>query len=79
MAKLYFEDGSVESACPPIRALLHIMVNGDFEGMTLDSPELRAMFSRDAVLKTLMEQGVGYGYDQLEALLAAGQRLAAGG
>jgi uncharacterized protein YndB with AHSA1/START domain len=37
--------------------------------------------TRDAVLKTPMEQGVGYGYDQLEALVTAqtaGMHRAAG-
>ena len=34
VAQLYFEDGSVESACPPLRALLHIMAHDSFEGHT---------------------------------------------
>jgi hypothetical protein len=46
----YFDDGSVEAACPPLRALLHIMVYGSFEGKTVDAPEVRAMFKREAVL-----------------------------
>ena len=29
----YFEDGSVEAACPPLKALLHIMAHGEYEGM----------------------------------------------
>ena len=28
----YFDDASVEAACPPIRALLHIMAFGEYEG-----------------------------------------------
>jgi hypothetical protein len=46
----YFADGSVDAACPPLKALLHIMVHGSFEGLKIDSPELRRMFTRDSVL-----------------------------
>jgi hypothetical protein len=46
----YFEDGSVEAACPPLKALLHIMVYGTFEGMTLGDPRLRAAFTRESLL-----------------------------
>jgi phosphoenolpyruvate carboxykinase (diphosphate) len=46
----YFEDGSVEAACPPLKALLHIMARGEFEGMGLDDRRFRGLFERDAVL-----------------------------
>ncbi len=46
----YFEDGSVEAACPPLKALLHIMAHGSYEGMGLSSASFRGMFDRDAVL-----------------------------
>lgn len=49
-AKLYFEDGSIDSACPPLRALLHIMAYGEFEGKGIDHPEVRGLFTRDALL-----------------------------
>jgi hypothetical protein len=45
-----FEDGSVEGACPPLKALLHIMAHGNYEGMGVDSPEIRALFLRDRLL-----------------------------
>src|SRR5581483_2384324 len=32
VAKQYFEDGSVEAACPPLKALLHIMACGSYNG-----------------------------------------------
>ncbi len=48
----YFEDGSVTAACPPLRALLHIMAHGAYEGMTLNDPHFRAMFDRKAVLES---------------------------
>ena len=51
-AQFYFEDGSVESACPPLRALLHIMAKGSYEGLTLKSPELRKMFGPAEMLKS---------------------------
>jgi hypothetical protein len=50
VAMNYFEDGSVEAACPPLKALLHIMAHGEFEGMGLDDTRFRALFDRDAVL-----------------------------
>lgn len=52
VASLYFDDGSVEYACPPLKALLHVMVHGEYEGMTIDAPELRGLFDRDAMLKS---------------------------
>jgi hypothetical protein len=50
VAEQYFHDGSVEQAVPPVRALLHIMARGAYEGMTLNDPALRAQFTREAVL-----------------------------
>jgi hypothetical protein len=50
VALLYFEDGSVDHACPPVKALLHIMAHGNFEGDGLDSPKIRGLFQREAVL-----------------------------
>ena len=32
VARNYFDDGSIDAACPPLRALLHIMADGHFEG-----------------------------------------------
>ena len=46
----YFEDGSVRSACPPVRALLHIMAYGHYEGKSVHDPAIRAMFTRQALL-----------------------------
>ena len=52
VAQNYFADGSVELACPPLRALLHIMAHGEYEGKSIEDPELRAMFSREVMLKS---------------------------
>jgi hypothetical protein len=49
VALLYFDDGSVNAACPPLKALLHVMAYGHFEGRKLDDPDLRKMFDRDAL------------------------------
>lgn len=50
VAKHYFDDGSIEHACPPLRALLHVMAFGNFEGMDVKAPELRQGFAPDAIL-----------------------------
>ena len=51
VAKAYFDDGTIEYAVPPLRALLEIMATGVCsEGWDLDAPEFRHMFDRDAVL-----------------------------
>jgi hypothetical protein len=49
-AQLYFEDGSIGDACPPIQALLHVMAHGQWQGKDEKHPELRAMFTREALL-----------------------------
>ncbi|MBV8552705.1 MAG: hypothetical protein JOY54_15515 [Acidobacteriaceae bacterium] len=46
----YFKDGSVEAACPPIKALLHIMAHGEYKGMHENDPCLLEMFTRDSLL-----------------------------
>ncbi|HEY7392173.1 MAG TPA: hypothetical protein VH640_26885 [Bryobacteraceae bacterium] len=50
VARQYFEDGSVGAACPALKALLHIMVHGSYEGKCVEDPEIRALFSRDSML-----------------------------
>ncbi|MGK0189615.1 MAG: hypothetical protein ACI9R3_005432 [Verrucomicrobiales bacterium] len=52
VAKYYFEDGSVDLACPPMRALLHIMVHGEYEGMGATDPEIRQLFDVDTILNS---------------------------
>jgi hypothetical protein len=52
VARGYFEDGSADAACPPLRALLHVMVHGQYEGMTLADPKLRALFDREATIRS---------------------------
>ncbi len=49
VAEQYFNDGTVEFACPPLKALLHIMARGSYEGKNLNSPEIRSLFTRRAL------------------------------
>ena len=50
VAAEYLADGSVADACPPLRALLHIMATGAWNGMDVHHPDVRAMFTRDYLL-----------------------------
>lgn len=50
VARQYFEDGSYELACPPLQALLSIMVDGHYQGEQLDSPQLRQQFTLESLL-----------------------------
>jgi len=50
VAKSYFADGTIALACPPLKALLHIMAHGNFEGHGPEAPEIRALFTREDLL-----------------------------
>lgn len=50
VAEQYFEDGTIELACPPLRALLELMARGETEELKLSNPQFRAMFTRESVL-----------------------------
>ena len=50
VALLYFEDGSIQAACPPLRALLHIMAYGEYEGRGITHPDIRSLFTRESVI-----------------------------
>ena len=72
VAKNYLADGSVESAIPPLRAILYIMAEGSYNGMKLDDPELRKLFTRDYVLASdwyadRLNRYVAYAADHLES------------
>ncbi len=51
-AAFYFRDGSVEEAVPPLRALLHILVHGHWEGHGMKDAAFRDLFDRDRVLES---------------------------
>ncbi|OQX44003.1 MAG: hypothetical protein B0D88_03365, partial [Candidatus Sedimenticola endophacoides] len=50
VAQRYLDDGSIEEACPPLKALLHIMASGEYQGKDVHHPEIREMFTREALL-----------------------------
>jgi len=52
VAQGYFDDGSIEGACPPLKALLHVMAYGHYEGLGIEHPRLRALFTRETVLQS---------------------------
>ena len=52
VAQAYLDDGSVDEACPPLRALIHIMANGEFEGLKISDEQLRNMFTRNYLLSS---------------------------
>ncbi|HEY0073787.1 MAG TPA: hypothetical protein VGB77_06765, partial [Abditibacteriaceae bacterium] len=45
-------DGSIEKACPPLEALLHIMQSGYFQGKALHNPTVRGLFTREKLLSS---------------------------
>ena len=49
IAENYFEDGTVALASPPLRALLHLMRDGVYEGRPVSDPALRALFTRESL------------------------------
>lgn len=50
IARQYFEDGSIDRACPPLRALLTIMAHGAWEGRDAQHPDVRRLFTRASLL-----------------------------
>ncbi|WP_411725581.1 hypothetical protein [Methyloglobulus sp.] len=52
VALQYFEDATIHDACPPLKALLHIMANGEYEGKAINDPAIRKLFTRDYLLQS---------------------------
>ena len=52
VASRYFEDHGYELACPPLKAVLSIMRHGEFEGKTIDDPQIRKLFTRESLLSS---------------------------
>ncbi|MDZ4851146.1 MAG: hypothetical protein SGI77_17805 [Pirellulaceae bacterium] len=50
VAKQYFVDDSFTFACPPLKVLLEIMAHGSWNKKDHSHPEVRAMFTREAIL-----------------------------
>ncbi len=45
----YFQDGSIDAACPPLKAILHVMAHGEFEGMSYRDAAFRQMFTLESL------------------------------
>ncbi|MDX2185778.1 MAG: hypothetical protein SFV32_02500 [Opitutaceae bacterium] len=52
VAESYFADNGIALAIPPLKALLHIMAEGHYEGKGLDHADIRALFDRETMLKS---------------------------
>ena len=52
VASTYLEDGSIEQACPPLKALITIMALGEYEGKDVHHADIRAMFTRDGMMSS---------------------------
>ncbi|HEX2449686.1 MAG TPA: hypothetical protein VHJ69_01020, partial [Gemmatimonadales bacterium] len=50
VARAYFDDGTIDDLCPPLKALLHIMAHGNYEGKDAHHPDIRALFTRESLL-----------------------------
>jgi len=50
VAATYFDDGSIQEACPPLAALLTLMATGSWEGRKAADPAFRALFTRSHLL-----------------------------
>ena len=52
VAQRYFDDKSIEKACPPLKALLTIMVEGNWEGKGINDQAVRSLFDPSNILKS---------------------------
>ncbi|GGL43374.1 hypothetical protein H9L10_07420 [Phycicoccus endophyticus] len=84
VAQSYIDDGTIELAVPPLRALLQYMALGKTdEGWTLQSPELRSQFTRESVLASdwyaeRLDAKRSYDIDHYERSVADLERFLAG-
>jgi hypothetical protein len=51
-AQRYLDDGSIEDACPPLKAILYIMATGEYKGQTIQAKGVRDLFDRDTMLRS---------------------------
>lgn len=52
VALQYFEDSTIDDACPPLKALLHIMAHDEYEGKTIDDPSIRGLFTHEYLMES---------------------------
>ncbi|HRV29329.1 MAG TPA: hypothetical protein P5522_11165 [Spirochaetia bacterium] len=76
-ARNYIEDGSVEAAIPPLKAVLYIMAEGSYQGMQADHPEIRKLFTLEYVLTSSWYQERLFNWTAMEKqrLLTSKQHL----
>jgi hypothetical protein len=60
VAQQYLDDGSVNDACPPLKALLYIMAAGNYQGKDVHDAEIRALFTKENLLAS------GWYHERLE-------------
>src|SRR5690606_35826578 len=48
----YLRDGTYEALLPPLQALVHIMIDGKYEGKDRQHPDIRKLFTREAALES---------------------------
>ena len=53
VAKRYFQDGSIEKACPPLKALLELMSEGSGDGKSLQDKEFRSSLTQKRFLAAI--------------------------
>jgi hypothetical protein len=51
-ALLIVDNAEFDNAIPPLRALLHIAIDGQWKGMTLRDEGFRSMFTREAIINS---------------------------
>ncbi len=52
VASYYFEDGSIDDAIPPLKALLSIMAKGDYNGFGLADSQVRDLFKKENIINS---------------------------
>jgi len=46
------KDGTYETLCPPLKALVDVMIDGNYKGLKRNDPEFRKMFDPETVLNS---------------------------
>lgn len=52
VAEGFKKDGTYERLCPPLKALVDVMVDGNYKGMDRSHPAFRALFDRETILSS---------------------------
>ncbi|MDA3930506.1 MAG: hypothetical protein PF541_16275, partial [Prolixibacteraceae bacterium] len=52
VAEGLMKDGTYEALCPQLKAIVSIMINGEYKGMDREHPEIRKMFTREYVIES---------------------------